>query len=498
VIAKTVPYAPCKMAMTYLEQRLPPLGTTFLQFPQHSLDCRLVVEQSPALENFGPSALRRRHSIGGYIPHGLKAQLGSELTPNVGVSNKDASCKLGQLPTGCDTNDGDDTIDDAIGWPDTDDESQHQSEDEAATTPRRANNQNVPLQLSRYIDEAVVAREEDTMMRNGPSKIGARATVNSRMAIVGRPALPTPPASTSHCSSNGPLTLPLANVTLGTSLRCVGGAAMPLSTSPQGSPNPSVSFRTSPAYPSMGAIGRSPHNGNMCVSGNTPVNFSPVSSKPTEAIMTQHPTEACMDSFGLEMGTPSNRVSGGTVGDVAAGGQQGITTFMIRNVPLDVTQADLLERLDASGFADLYDFVYMPSSFDQLENKGYAFVNFCSVAVAGAFVGAWHKNRPWGMRGGQQLNISPAAIQGLHANVKKWAGARMKRIRNPALRPYVNPSMLGEDALLTENWRGQVSSSKSRAFEKDGCDMQVHAYQPFDAHHNMQQCVGEMQEPMMT
>mmetsp|Transcript_90342 Transcript_90342/g.235420 ORF Transcript_90342/g.235420 Transcript_90342/m.235420 type:complete len:208 (+) Transcript_90342:199-822(+) len=109
---------------------------------------------------------------------------------------------------------------------------------------------------------------------------------------------------------------------------------------------------------------------------------------------------------------------------------------MIRNMPTEVTQTLFLQELDLSGFVDLYDFAYMPSSFESQEGKGYAFVNFLSVAVAGSFIGTWHKSKHCGAQG-PFLNISPATVQGLQGNVKKWAGQRMGRIRNPALRPFV-------------------------------------------------------------
>eukprot|EP00449_Zooxanthella_nutricula_P063336 CAMPEP_0198564902 /NCGR_PEP_ID=MMETSP1462-20131121/100967_1 /TAXON_ID=1333877 /ORGANISM="Brandtodinium nutriculum, Strain RCC3387" /LENGTH=104 /DNA_ID=CAMNT_0044295883 /DNA_START=1 /DNA_END=311 /DNA_ORIENTATION=+ len=104
-------------------------------------------------------------------------------------------------------------------------------------------------------------------------------------------------------------------------------------------------------------------------------------------------------------------------------------------MPQDVTQAAFMEKLDQGGFADMYDFAYMPQSFNESEGKGYVFVNFISPAVAGAFVGAWHKRRPWGGSSSKSLVLSAANLQGLEANAKKWGGTRMNRIRNAAFRP---------------------------------------------------------------
>jgi len=111
---------------------------------------------------------------------------------------------------------------------------------------------------------------------------------------------------------------------------------------------------------------------------------------------------------------------------------------MIRNLPVTISQRDLMDDLDQSGFKGSYDFLYMPSCFDSGEGKGFAFVNLTSVAAAGALVGKWHKSRRFGLlMSDPALNLSPAAIQGYEANVKKWNAPRMRRVRNPNLRPYL-------------------------------------------------------------
>ena len=65
------------------------------------------------------------------------------------------------------------------------------------------------------------------------------------------------------------------------------------------------------------------------------------------------------------------------------------TTLMIRNVPTNVSQCQLIEEIDASGFCELYDFVYLPFDFDSKRNKGFAFVNMSSPDVAARFVKLW-------------------------------------------------------------------------------------------------------------
>jgi len=117
---------------------------------------------------------------------------------------------------------------------------------------------------------------------------------------------------------------------------------------------------------------------------------------------------------------------------------EGTTTLMVRNLPQELLQKEFLEELDRAGFAGLYDFVYMPCSFEARESKGYVFVNFCTSTAAASFAAGWHRSRRLAPDGSMPpLNVSAATVQGLQANVQKWAGPRMTRIRNPALRPFV-------------------------------------------------------------
>merc|ERR1719240_1612353 len=111
---------------------------------------------------------------------------------------------------------------------------------------------------------------------------------------------------------------------------------------------------------------------------------------------------------------------------------------MVRNLPMTLAQSDFLEELDRCGFAGLYDFCYMPCSFETGHSKGYAFVNFTSTSIANSLVASWHRSRKFDIKlEDPALNVSPAAVQGFHANVAKWTAPRMSRIRNPHLRPFV-------------------------------------------------------------
>lgn len=118
--------------------------------------------------------------------------------------------------------------------------------------------------------------------------------------------------------------------------------------------------------------------------------------------------------------------------------KQAVTTLMLRNVPTLVSQKRLVEELEKGGFAGQYDFCYMPSTFGTGATKGYAFINFLTPEIVASFVRQWHGSRRFGVTGNEPaLNVSAATLQGRDENIRKWDAPRMRRVRNPALRPLV-------------------------------------------------------------
>jgi len=147
-------------------------------------------------------------------------------------------------------------------------------------------------------------------------------------------------------------------------------------------------------------------------------------------VSTTNETEGCQSSCEslTEPDTPKSRRTA----------EEEFTTLMIRNLPHDLTQMDLIAELDENGFEQAYDFLYMPSNFCSGRGKGYAFINFTQQAAARRFVAEWHKGVRFGAgrdRGG--LSISAAAVQGRDANIKKWDVPRMRRVKNPNFRPLI-------------------------------------------------------------
>lgn len=112
--------------------------------------------------------------------------------------------------------------------------------------------------------------------------------------------------------------------------------------------------------------------------------------------------------------------------------EKDITTLVIRNLPTQLRQRELLLELDRAGFEGKYNFVYLPRCFNTQSNKGYAFVNMVNSRSAAKLRDAWHRYT-WGQK---PLDISSADVQGLHENMSRIVHKRFSRIRNPELRPF--------------------------------------------------------------
>jgi len=119
--------------------------------------------------------------------------------------------------------------------------------------------------------------------------------------------------------------------------------------------------------------------------------------------------------------------------------QAPITTMMIRNVPQNLTQDELVEALNKGPFYGLFDLVYMPCNFETLKSKGYAFVNFLTPDAAAAFQASWHGTTGTlpAHSGLRTLAVVEAAVQGFEKYRALLQKSKMTRIKNHRLRPYV-------------------------------------------------------------
>lgn len=136
------------------------------------------------------------------------------------------------------------------------------------------------------------------------------------------------------------------------------------------------------------------------------------------------------------------------------------TTLMIQNLPVDLTQQQLLAELDNCGFKDLYNFCYMPRSFGSDDSQGFAFVNFASSQAASALTAAWQLKQVFKTsQEVKQLNIMAAKVQGLQENLAKWVGPRMQRVRNLEHWPYIRDQAQQISKIVSSNGRRKLPAT---------------------------------------
>mmetsp|Transcript_58782 Transcript_58782/g.140111 ORF Transcript_58782/g.140111 Transcript_58782/m.140111 type:complete len:232 (+) Transcript_58782:101-796(+) len=129
----------------------------------------------------------------------------------------------------------------------------------------------------------------------------------------------------------------------------------------------------------------------------------------------------------------------------------GVTTVMLHQLRTDLTQEELLEELDASGFGGLYDFVYMPlpGSPDPASwNSRYAFINMINCESTANLVRLWTRNRKLSTPHSRTMQtpgvfFTAAAVQGLEANLdramdKILKDEKKKVNRRPVVLPFVS------------------------------------------------------------
>lgn len=110
------------------------------------------------------------------------------------------------------------------------------------------------------------------------------------------------------------------------------------------------------------------------------------------------------------------------------------TTMMLRNIPNQYTQSALREEIDNSGFANSYNFFYLPMDVKTHKNLGYAFMNFLNSSDATRFFEAFSSYRFIRVSSRKMGKVSPAYIQGLEKNLQHFQD---KAISSGHYRPIV-------------------------------------------------------------
>ena len=106
--------------------------------------------------------------------------------------------------------------------------------------------------------------------------------------------------------------------------------------------------------------------------------------------------------------------------------QQPITTLMICNIPCCVSQSHLAGIVDGGGFAQAYDYLYlpMPTHGGCAQNLGYGFINFVATEAASRFTEQFHGHVFGGTASLKEMQVKPARVQGLAANIRNFRRGR--------------------------------------------------------------------------
>lgn len=104
---------------------------------------------------------------------------------------------------------------------------------------------------------------------------------------------------------------------------------------------------------------------------------------------------------------------------------QGITTLMLRNIPVTFNRESLLADFDARGFRGKYDFFYLPIDFQTDNNLGYAFINLGTPIYAEQFRSTYQGLALAGDRSKKICAVAPATTQGRAANVEYYRNSNV-------------------------------------------------------------------------
>merc|ERR1719409_2387693 len=105
---------------------------------------------------------------------------------------------------------------------------------------------------------------------------------------------------------------------------------------------------------------------------------------------------------------------------------------MIKSLPCRCAQEDVLEAIHALGFADDYDFFYMPMRppFTKPQNYGYAFINFINEEKSLAFQNRLAESEVPIRRSSivyKKLSVAPAHLQGADSHAEHFKGTSVVR-----------------------------------------------------------------------
>jgi len=96
------------------------------------------------------------------------------------------------------------------------------------------------------------------------------------------------------------------------------------------------------------------------------------------------------------------------------------TTVMLCNIPSHYTRNSVMSVLRSEGFADHIMFIYIPMNLRNLNNFGYAFVDFDSVSVATECKERMEGFTSWSEESEKVMSIGWSDTQGLDAHIERY------------------------------------------------------------------------------
>lgn len=106
-----------------------------------------------------------------------------------------------------------------------------------------------------------------------------------------------------------------------------------------------------------------------------------------------------------------------------------LRTVMLKNLPCNIKDEEVIDAIEKAGFKDKYDFFYLPyrSSKKNSGCLGYAFVGFPDAEVTKMFVKAFTGYRLREKTSSKVISVVPAHIQGFEGNANHYRHTMVMR-----------------------------------------------------------------------
>lgn len=112
------------------------------------------------------------------------------------------------------------------------------------------------------------------------------------------------------------------------------------------------------------------------------------------------------------------------------------TTLQIANIPNKYTKLMMMSYINQK-FSDKYDFFYMPIDFNNMCNKGYAFINFVDLESTKRFYQLFNSTRWPRFHSDKICELRYAALQGKDAYMKFFEKSQVMRLEDDNVKPFI-------------------------------------------------------------